>query len=425
MSGKKNNGLRKTGGILAAAVFVGAAVFVMYKFASTALDRVFPPESTVSAAAVSSEAASSEALLSAVSAQADAAGPSGSGATVSGIFGAYEDAARQKLASMTLQQKVGQVLLVESPTSGAVHTIDEIQPGGYCLMERDFKGKTASQVKKTLQSYQSSSKIPMILSCDEEGGTVVRVSSNSALSAQKFKSPQQVFAKGGFDAVMADTLKKAQLLKSLGVNVNLAPVCDISTNPKDFIYARSFGQNAQQTSQFVTDSVLAYTKGGIGCVLKHFPGYAENADTHTGVSHDTRGFQAFQKSDFLPFEAGIKAGAACVMVSHNVVESMDAQHPASLSPQVHDILRTKLGFSGVIVTDSLSMKGVTAYTQGKDPCVQAFLAGNDMLLTSDGRSGYQTLLAAVQKGTVTEKRLDESVLRVLAWKMSLGLLPAS
>ncbi len=424
MSGKMKNGFRKTAGILAAAVFVGAAVFVMYKFASTALDRVFPPESAASAAAPSSEAASSEALLSAGSAQADAVS-SGSGAAVSGIFGVYEDAARQKLASMTLQQKVGQVLLLESPASGAVHTIDEIQPGGYCLMERDFKGKTAAQVKKTLQSYQSSSKIPMILSCDEEGGTVVRVSSNPALSPQKFQSPQQVFAKGGLDAVTADTLKKAQLLKSLGVNVNLAPVCDVSTNPKDFIYARSFGRDAQQTSQFVTASVLAYTKGGIGSVLKHFPGYAENADTHTGVSHDTRSFQAFQKSDFLPFEAGIKAGAACVMVSHNVVESMDAQHPASLSPQVHDILRTKLGFSGVIVTDSLSMKGVTAYTNGKDPCVQAFLAGNDMLLTSDGPSGYQALLAAVQKGTVPEKRLDESVLRVLAWKMSLGLLPAT
>lgn len=425
MSRKNRGGFRKAAAAVAVTAFVGIAVFVMYEFASTALNKVFPPETTASGLPSSSSSASSgETSLSAASGPASSA-PHSFGATVSGIFSVYENAAQKKLSTMTLQEKVGQIFLLESPSSGAVHTIDEIQPGGYCLMERDFKGKTADQVKKTLKSYQTSSKIPMILCCDEEGGTVVRISSNPALSAQKFQSPQQVYAKGGLDAVSSDTLKKAQLMKSLGLNVNLAPVCDVSTNPKDFIYARSFGQNAQQTSKFVTASVLAYSEGGIGCVLKHFPGYADNTDTHTGVSKDSRSFQTFQNSDFLPFKAGINAGAACVMVSHNIVECMDAEHPASLSPQVHDILRTKLGFTGVIVTDSLDMKAVTAYSKGEDPSVQAFLAGNDMLLATDGFSGYKALYAAVQKGTVSQKRLDESVLRILAWKMKLGLLSAS
>lgn len=422
MGGKMKSRFRKAAVALAVTAFAGAAVFVMYEFASNAMNQVFPPESAISSPPASSGEASSATPPS--SAAPASSAPRSSGATVSGIFSGYEDAARQKLSGMTLQEKVGQVFLLESLSSGAIHTIDEIQPGGYCLLEKDFKGKTAAQVKKTLKSYQGSSKIPMILSCDEEGGTVVRISSNPALSLQKFRSPQQVFAKGGFDAVTSDTLKKAQLLKSLGVNVNLAPVCDVSTNPKDFIYARSFGQNAQQTSKFVTASVLAYSEGGIGCVLKHFPGYGGNTDTHTGASRDTRSFQTFQNSDFLPFEAGIQAGAACIMVSHNIVECMDAQRPASLSPQVHEILRTKLGFSGVVVTDSLDMKAVTAYSQGENICVQAFLAGNDMLLTSDGPSCYQALYTAVQKGTVTQKRLDESVLRILAWKMKLGLLSA-
>lgn len=425
MGDKMKRELRRAAAALAVTAFAGAAVYVMFEFASSALNKVFPPQSAASGSAPASSAASSGDSGDSALSAASVSSAKSSGATVSGIFSVYEDAAQKKLSGMTLEQKVGQVFLLESPSSGAIHTIDEIQPGGYCLLEKDFKGKTAEQVKKSLRSYQSSSKIPMLLSCDEEGGTVVRVSSNPALSAQKFQSPQQVFAKGGMAAVTSDTLKKAQLLKALGVNVNLAPVCDVSTNPKDFINARAFGQSAQMTAKFVTASVLAYDKAGEGCVLKHFPGYGSNADTHTGSSLDTRSFQSFQNSDFLPFEAGIQAGAACVMVSHNVVECMDAQRPASLSPQVHDILRTRLNFTGVVVTDSLDMQAVKDYAKGGNPCVQAFLAGNDMLLTSDGLAGYKALLAAVQKGTVAEKRLDESVLRILAWKMKLGLLAAS
>ncbi len=423
MGGKRKSRLRTAAAALAVAAFAGIAVFVMFKFASNAMNRMFPPQSAASGPAAASEGSSAPAPRS--SAEPAEAGSASArqtaGATLSGPLGAYEASARRKLSGMTLPEKIGQVLLVESPSSGAVSVIDAIRPGGWCLSEKDFKGKTAAQVKKTLKSYQSSSKIPMILCCDEEGGTVVRVSSNRALSPQKFRSPQQVFAAGGFDAVASDTLKKARLLKSLGVNVNLAPVCDISTSPKDFIHARSFGQNAQQTSKFVTVSVQAYSQGGVGCVLKHFPGYGNNADTHTGSAKDTRSFQTFQSSDFLPFEAGIRAGAGCVMVSHNVVECMDALRPASLSPQVHDILRTKLGFSGVVVTDSLGMKAVTDFSKGEDPCVQAFLAGNDMLLTPDGLSGYRALSAAVQKGIIPRERLDDSVLRILAWKMALGL----
>jgi len=101
---------------------------------------------------------------------------------------------------------------------------------------------------------------------------------------------------------------------------------------------------------------------------------------------------------------------------------MDSERPASISPQVHGILREKLGFTGVIMTDSLAMGAVSSYTKGQNPAVEAFLAGNDILLMPDIASSYKALYEAVQKGTVTEKRLDESVLRILAWKMELGLI---
>lgn len=339
-----------------------------------------------------------------------------------GMFSGYADAANAALGKMTLREKVGQVFLFECPPSGAVADIDSYQPSGYCLSGSDFQGKTAQQVRKLLQSYQNSSKIPMLLTCDEEGGTVVRVSGNPNLSAKKFQSPQQVFRAGGMSGIRSDTVRKADLLKSLGLNGNLAPVCDISTDPKNFIYDRSFGKSAALTSQFVSASVEAYRAEGIFCVLKHFPGYGDNADTHTGAAHDTRSYQTFVRSDFLPFEAGIQAGAPCVMVSHNIVECMDSTRPASLSPQVHDILRNTLGFSGVIMTDDLSMQAIPAYTGGKSPAVEALLAGNDLLLTSDIAPSFNALYAAVKNGTVSEKRLNQSVLRILAWKCEEGIL---
>ena len=414
-------------GVMAVA-FAAAAVYGVYRVADRMLTVYFPSEaasSAVSRSGVASSPSSAAPSSSSVSSGSVSSANASSAlppAVLPGIFSDYADQAQSRLSQMTLKEKVGQVFLFTCPSSGAISAIDTCQPAGYCLLGKDFQDKTAQQVKKTLASYQNSSKVPMLLCCDEEGGTVVRISQFPALAAHKFASPQEVFASGGMAAVTSDTVKKAQLLKSLGLNLNLAPVCDVSTNPNDFINARSFGKNAAQTAQFVAASVAAYQSQGLSCTLKHFPGYGNNADTHTGVARDERSYQSFQQSDFLPFEAGIKAGAPCVMVCHNIVECMDAKRPASLSPQVHDILRNTLGFTGVIVTDSLSMQAVKDYANGQNPCVEAFLAGNDLLLTSDNVEGYNALYAAVQKGTVSEKRLNASVLRILAWKYQAGIL---
>lgn len=394
---------------------VSAAGFGFYRIADTMLSRMFPPSAGSAPPRVVSGTAPS--AFSSSSAAPESAGY----APVKGLFAFYSTLAQDRLGKMTVKEKVGQVFVFTCPSAGAVKAIDDYQPGGYCLTGRDFSGRTAAEVKKALASYQNSSKIPMLLTCDEEGGTVIRISSNSALSAQKFRSPQEVFRLGGMDGITADTVKKAGVMKSLGLNLNLAPVCDVSVNPSDFMYARSFGQNAQRTAEFVAASVKAYKSENFACVLKHFPGYGNSGDTHKGVVRDTRSYQTFKQYDFLPFTAGIQAGAPCVMVSHNIVESMDANNPASLSPQVHRILRDTLGFSGVVMTDDLSMEGVAGFLDGKNAAVAAFEAGNDLLLTPD-LSSFRALYNAVQEGTVSKERLDESVLRILAWKYSMGLL---
>jgi beta-N-acetylhexosaminidase len=414
---KRRRILRKTALFLLLFACVGAAAFGFYQIADRVLDRMFPP----SGESVEFRSGSS-------SQPSPSAGPSSSSSgtiaykPVKGLFAAYSEAACERLEKMTVKEKVGQVFLLKCPPSGAVKAIDDYQPCGYCLEAGDFEGKTADQVRKKLAAYQNSSKIKMILCCDEEGGTVVRISQYPVLSEQKFRSPQEVFRRGGMDAVTQDTVKKAQMMRSLGLNMNLAPVCDVSVSPSDFMYARSFGLGAQQTAEFVAASVKAYRGQNLACMLKHFPGYGNNADTHAGIVRDERSYQTFQQYDFLPFQAGIQAGAPCVMVSHNVVECMDSADPASLSPQVHRILRETLGFSGIVVTDDLSMKGVTNFLKGRNAAVAAFQAGNDLLLTADAGDSFRTLYAAVENGTVSTVRLDESVQRILAWKYSMGLL---
>lgn len=160
--------------------------------------------------------------------------------------------------------------------------------------------------------------------------------------------------------------------------MNFAPVCDVSTNEKDFIYPRAFGQGAQQTAEYVREVVQAMDGQGVASVLKHFPGYGGNADTHTGIARDTRSYETFEQADLVPFRAGIEAGADAVLVSHNIVECMDASLPASLSPHVHALLREEMGFDGVVVTDDLYMRGIRDFMGAEEAAVQAVKAGNDL-----------------------------------------------
>ena len=339
------------------------------------------------------------------------------------IFSGYMEQASQKLSTMTLEERVGQVFLARYPGQADVtRQVQKYYPGGYVLFANDFKDKTKNMVRQELRQCQSSSKTPLILGVDEEGGTVVRVSSNTALSSKRFSSPQTLYSHGGMAAVREDTRQKSQLLLDLGLNLNLVPVADVSTDRSDFIYSRSFGMDAKQTSEYVKNVVTEMNQENLSSALKHFPGYGDNEDTHTGITRDKRPLSQFTETDFLPFSAGIEAGAPCVLVSHIIVECMDDQNPASLSSSVHEILREDLGFTGIIMTDDLSMEAIQEYTKGENPAVAAFLAGNDMLMCSDLEESYQALLEAVQQGQVTEERLNESVARILAWKYSKGIL---
>ena len=342
-----------------------------------------------------------------------------------GVTGFSEDIltkANTLLTSMTLEEKVGQMFLARCPETDGANQAAAYHLGGYVLFGRDFENKTEEQVISDIQSYQSSSAIPMFIAVDEEGGTVIRVSSNSQLRPYPFWSPQELFAEGGFELVSSDAEDKSVLLKHLGINLNLAPVCDVSTNASDYMYQRSFGQPAAETAEYVTTVVGAMNRQGMGSTLKHFPGYGNNVDTHEGIARDSRSYETFTESDFLPFQAGINENATSVLVSHNIVECMDSEKPASLSPAVHDILRNDLGFDGIIMTDDLSMEAILQYTDGQNAAVLAVLAGNDMICCTDFTTQIPAVIDAVNTGVISETRIDQAVLRILASKIELGII---
>ena len=325
------------------------------------------------------------------------------------------------MKGMTLNEKVGQMFLADCPTD-ARNSAKTYQLGGYVLFARDFENKTPADVKKAIQGYQSVSKIPMLITVDEEGGSVTRVSRYKAFRSEAFPSPQAVYKAGGASGIRADVREKAKLLKSLGVNVNLAPVADVPASAKSYIYGRSFGTDPELTGKYVAAVVKQSRKAGLGSVLKHFPGYGDNRDTHTGIAMDARPLQTFLKRDLVPFKAGIEAGAPAILISHNIVKSFDPKRPASLSPAVHKLLRDKLGFRGVAMTDDLAMSAITdAYGQA-EAAVMAVQAGNDMLISRDFATGINAVLKAVRSGRIKESRIDASVRRILEWKRQLGLI---
>ncbi len=328
----------------------------------------------------------------------------------------------QLLESMSLQEKVAQMIMVSCHEGVDIESAVNSDVGGICLYTHSFADKTEDGVISMIEGYQNISKIPLLVSTDEEGGTVNRVSLNENLRAAPFWSPSELFNEGGYELIKSDTEEKADLLLSLGINVNLAPVCDVPLDEDNYIYDRCFSLSHDETAQYVSTVVNVMKEKGIGSTLKHFPGYGGSVDTHESMSYDNRDYSAFENGDFKPFIAGINAGADCVLVSHNIVTCMDPDMPASLSQPIHEILRNELSFSGVIMTDDLVMQGVAQFTDGENAAVLAVKAGNDMIICEDYNSAINAIVVAVNNGEIDEAQIDQSVLRVLRWKENIGLL---
>ena len=326
-----------------------------------------------------------------------------------------------RLATMTLEEKVGQLFWARVPSNHQIEDLQSYHLSGYILFGRDFEGRSLEDIKALTKGYQAAAKVPLLIGSDEEGGTVTRISS---ILETPFQSPRALYQQGGMEAVLSDTKQKAELLKSVGINAGLLPVADLSRNQSAFIYDRTIGQDAQTTASYVQQVVEELKKSKVGSTLKHFPGYGDNGDSHTAIIQDNRSLDELRQADFLPFQAGIDAGADSILVSHNILSKIDTV-PSSISPKITDLLRKELHFKGVIMTDDFDMAGIADFVSQDEAAFQVILAGNDLILGSSYQTQIPYLLKKISSGELTEERIDESVRRILTWKYDLGLLGAA
>ncbi len=326
------------------------------------------------------------------------------------------------LNSMTLEEKIGQLFIVRYENIDEEDEVKQYQLGGITFYGKDFRYEDKDSIIELINSLQSDVKIPMFMSVDEEGGSVARVSRWYQYRSEIFLSPRDYYEQGGLDLVLQMEEEKAQLLSSLGLNMNLSPVADISDKPGAFMYDRSLGEDAYTTAEFVCRTAKISADYGVGSVIKHFPGHGNNTDTHFYTTRDTRSLEELKENDLIPFQAAMDEKNSAIMIGHTVVEALDDEYPASLSKKVHDYIRNQMNFDGVIMPDALDMDTVSSSFNGENVAVLAIMAGNDILCTSEYKEQYEAVLQAVKDNKISIEQIDESVLRILRWKLQLGII---
>lgn len=348
-----------------------------------------------------------------------------------------QEAAQALLETMSLQEKVYQLFMVKPEALTGVPTatragdatktaIAEQPVGGIIYFAKNLEDR--DQTIEMIEKSQSYAKIPMLIGVDEEGGIVSRVGSNPKMGTTKFDNMSVYGAKEDPQGVYSMSTVMGKELKELGFNVDFAPVADVVTNPENTeIGPRSFSSDPVTAAQMVGSFVAGMQDTGLPATLKHFPGHGgTTTDTHNGLSTTTRTLAEMRTSEFVPFRAGIDAGAEFVMVGHLSVAALHggANIPSDLSPQVvTDLLRRELGFEGIIITDSHEMGAITNYFKADEAAVKALVAGVDIvLMPADLNAAVQGVLDAIDGGTLTEARIDESVLRVLTMKYRYGII---
>jgi len=334
------------------------------------------------------------------------------------------------IAHMSLDEEIGQMIVMDFVGTGVtpdlVAKIQQYHVGGAIFYDRNIT--SAAQVRALTHGMQALTKVPLLLAIDQEGGTVNRLARliGPQLSAEQMgrkNSPAYARQRGRADG---------QLMYSLGLNVNLAPVVDVQGVPDSQTYMRyrMFGWTPDKVATLAGAYLDGLEQGDhvIG-TLKHFPGLGGiTADPHAGAAVSNRGLASLQKTDWAPYQALLATGqVGLIMTTHITLGAVDPTTPATLSaPVVTGILRDQLGYQGVIMTDDIYMKGVAARYSFGQRVLGAVLAGHDLICSTftlgATKWAEQILRDAVTNGQLTKDRIDESVRRILLLKLRYGLL---
>lgn len=349
-----------------------------------------------------------------------------------------EDQVNRMMSSMSLDDKILQMFIVtpevlNGSTKSEFSADERLKSAGaetkQSLQERPVGGliyfadnlETRQQATKMISNSQSYSKIPLFICVDEEGGTVARCAKK--LGTTKFK-PMQTYQNQGTSVARSNARTIANDIKQFGFNVDFAPVADVNTASNSVIGTRAYSNNFQKAAQLVPAAVQGFHDGGMICTLKHFPGHGNTQeDSHKETAHLYKSLSELQKEEFLPFKAGIQAGADMVMVGHIVADKIDSK-PATLSHRlVTDILRGELGFKGLVVTDSMGMGAIANHYTPGEAAVMAIQAGDDLLLgVYNVPQALAGVRSAVKSGKISESRINDSVRRILTTKINMGVI---
>lgn len=319
------------------------------------------------------------------------------------------------LDGMTLEEKVCQLFFV----SASEPDCEELPVGGIVLFASDIVSD--SQVKAKISGYTEGKKIAPFIGVDEEGGIVSRAGKNADVSVTHFPPMSDIGKAGDEEKAFFVGKTLGEELSALGFTVDFAPVADVLVNVNNSeIGNRSFGSDPETVSKMVASEVRGFKESGMQCALKHFPGHGSTfVNSHNGKAESGRTLFELSECEFLPFKAGIDAGADFVMVSHMTLTAEGFDNvPSSLSKRViTDLLKGELGFSGIVITDALNMGAVTEEYSSGEAAVAAINAGADMLLMPEELSeAKEALISAVLKGGIKEERIDESVIKILRAK---------
>lgn len=346
------------------------------------------------------------------------------------------------LADMTTEEKVAQLFfirpdcldvtitdeeLVDPYAKGVTAVTDEMRAfyskhpvGGFVIFGKNIVDP--SQLKEFNADLHALNRITPLVATDEEGGSVTRIADNKNFDVERFGSMESIAATGKPAKAYNVGLTIGKYLAEYGVDIDLAPVADVNTNPNNPVIGnRAFGNNPNVAADMVVSAIQGFHDAGTYCCIKHFPGHGDTAeDTHYGLATTGRTWDELLVRELVPFVAGINAGADIVMVAHIACPSVTGDMiPASVSyTMITEKLRNEIGYAGLIATDDLSMGAITELFTPAEACVKAVNAGCDMLLMSSHfTEAYDGVLAAVKNGEIPMERLDSAVLRILEFKM--------
>jgi len=340
-----------------------------------------------------------------------------------------DDTADWYLAHMSLDEKLGQMIMVETYSQGysgdIAYMVEQQHAGAVIIYQKNMV--SPGQLGGMIGGVQAHAGIPLFITMDEEGGNVDRL--GYLHFAPPLPSARWLGSTGNPHNAYDAGSRAAAELKALGINVDLAPVADVRSIPNPVIGQRIYGSDPGTVDAYAGAFLDGVQQNGVIGTLKHWPGIGSIAlDPHKTLPTDTRSLSQLESTDFAAFRGLLDKQPGMIMVTHVLVQAIDPSMPSSLSPKVvQETLRDEMGYQGVVITDNLWMKGVSLRYSLGEASVLAVLAGDDLLEgpwnPGSMRGVLDALKNAVQSGRISMDRIDQSVRRILTLKAKYGILP--